>query len=60
LAGAGVAEDNALGLGDEQAVTVGRRVVAEPLLALFDGPRLEIERDRGVDDVVVVKVVESR
>ena len=38
----------------------GCGVVREPLAALVDGPRLEVERDRRVDDVVVVDLGDAR
>jgi hypothetical protein len=57
--GAGVAEDDSVFFGDEEAMTAGFRKLREPFGALGDGLRLEVEGGRGCEDVVVVDFGEA-
>src|SRR5204863_7818366 len=58
-AGRGVADDVSFVFRDEQAMASGCRVIVEPLAALLRHERDDVERDRRVDDVVVVDVGEG-
>jgi hypothetical protein len=42
--------------GDEQTMRPGVTVIVEPRLALGRGERMEIERDRRIDDVMIVDI----
>jgi hypothetical protein len=56
---AGEPRDGAVALGDEQAMTPARPELVEPPSTALHGPRLDVERDRGLADVVVVDVVDG-
>jgi hypothetical protein len=56
----GVANDAARIFRDKQPMGPGLGELREPWTAIFDGDRIDIERDGRVDDVVVVDLGQAR